>query len=151
MSAEVRDAQETDPEVEATVEDMVEDTRMYTLLTFNVCSRSRSPRRRHRDRSVSHSRDTDLKEGRCFGCGRKGHIKRDCPEGRGRGRSRSPQYRDKKRDRSSRRKSRSYSSASSRRGKYDKRRKSSSRSVSSRRSYSPDDRRRGNAERSSSR
>lgn len=82
-----------------------------------IIRRSRSPRRGgrdYRDRSPSYrrgdrndSRSRDLKEGRCFHCGERGHMKRDCPNLR-RSRSRGG------RDRDRREKKRSYSSSRSR-------------------------------------
>jgi len=90
---------------------------------------SRRSRSRSGGRGDSRSREY-LKEGRCFLCGERGHIKANCPESRG-GR-RSPPRRDNRRDRSgSRHNKRSRSSSSVSRGnRGDKRRGGSSRSSS---------------------
>lgn len=100
-------------------------------------SRSRTPPRR---REKDASRDRNLREGRCFICKEKGHLKRDCPELNGgrsgaRDRARSPKSRSrsispKKRRERSLSRSRSKSRGSS---TYDKgRRRSNSRSQDNR-------------------
>lgn len=106
-----------DPEAGA----MKGDTRNHRkILILKYSSRSRSRRREHRgrDRSTSRrddSRSRDLREGRCFLCGEKGHLKRFCPKGRGRSRSKSrSDSRGKDRKRATKRYSRSASGSSSR-------------------------------------
>lgn len=112
MNADHEEEVETDQEVEAMIENIAEDIRNFDVIIFRR-SRSRSRGRRHRERSRSRddSRSKDLREGRCFHCSKRGHMKRDCPDLRrgGSSRSRSPSY--KKRD--SRRNARKYSESSS--------------------------------------
>ena len=56
--------------------------------------RPSSPRRRY---SRSDSREVDRREGRCFGCGDRGHIRAHCPNSRGGARGVN-RYDDRKRD-----------------------------------------------------
>lgn len=74
------------------IQEDIEETRKYPLCIYYSSrdryrdrSGSRPDRRRYRSRSRDHrrrddSKSRDMKEGRCFGCGQRGHIKRDCPE-----------------------------------------------------------------------
>jgi hypothetical protein len=109
---------------------------------FNITfRRSRSDsyrreRKRYRSRSRDDSRSRDMKEGRCFGCGNKGHLKRDCPEGRG---GRRPRSDSRKRDAPVRRRKQSNSYSSSRsRDKGRKRHASRSKSHSGSRNRNPE-------------
>lgn len=116
MSADLAEDQDQEVVVEDTQDPAAtdvteEDSRKLNLNLFD-CSRS-PPRRSYRDRSGSgrrrdrsDSRTKDMREGRCFKCGEKGHRKIDCPEmrrGGDRGRSRSDSRRkyDKRRSYSS--------------------------------------------------
>ncbi len=106
--------------------------------------RSRSPYRGgrrggSRSRSPDLGRSSELREGRCFICKEKGHIKRDCPELRG---GRGPPRYDSRRDyggRSYGREPRRYSRSRSppRRSGGNRRDYTPSRSPPRRRDYSP--------------
>ncbi|CDW87710.1 rna-binding region rnp-1 domain-containing protein [Stylonychia lemnae] len=142
MSADTGEKVEIEEDLDLDLIDATEEIR--NLILIHGYSRSRSPRggRRggFRERSSSFrggrgdSRSRDLKEGRCFGCGKRGHMKRHCPElGGGRSRSRSRgggnRFRDTKRNGGGRHHSRSGSSSRSR-GARDNKRRSHARSSS---------------------
>lgn len=131
-NVEAEEEADIDLEVEAMVEDIGNIRKIKIFLTFPF-RRSRSPPRRHRrSRSRSYRKDSrsrDMKEGRCFECGKRGHIKRECPEIRGGRRSRSRSYSPKMKRGGGRR--RSYSSSRSR-GRDRSRSKGRRRSPSSR-------------------